>query len=156
MYIYTHIKHHLQNHVMQGNKQMPFMCLEAWKTENMTPFEKRNLWVWGGDSWYDFLTAWMPQTYLPMLLLLAANHHSYTSSTAFLAICPEFLDTQKLSGNIHGCLYNACSAGPSASGFLGLLLHCKKQQEQKVKTKSSSGNPEQQYKSNSFCLDFKH
>lgn len=98
------------------------MCLEAWKTENITHFEKRNLRACGGDSRYGFLTARRPQTHLPMLQLLAAGRHPYTSSTASLAMRPAFLDTQKLGGSPQGHSYKGHSVGPPP---LGLSLRCK-------------------------------
>lgn len=118
---------------------MPFMCLEAWRTENITLFEKRNLRVCGGDSRYDFLTARMPQTHLPILQLLAADHHSYTSSTASLATRPAFRDTQKLSGSTQDYSHSAHSVGLYLLDPLGYVCTVNT-----VKAQGNSGNPEQE------------
>lgn len=106
---------------------MPFLCLEAWKRENITLFQKSNLQVCRGVSRYEPLTARMPQTHWPILQLLVADHHSYTSSTASLAARPAFLDTRKLSGSTQDYSYNA----PQCGGCLwipwatwALRVHC--------------------------------
>lgn len=106
---------------------MPLLCLEAWKRENITLFQKSNLRVCRGVSRFEPLTAWMPQTHWPILQLLVADHHSYTSSTASLAAHPAFLDSRKLGGSTQDYPYNA----PQCSSCLwipwatwALRVHC--------------------------------